>query len=183
MLRWGKRTPGRLRVSPISLAFRVLFCVSSCASLVSPSTLYVQVGKALCARGHPREISWIYCGGTLYNFLMFSLGNPAFYAAVTAASRRITKDVLIALPVSKGCTDLLLTCPARRLGWRLPSLPSFWGVLIWLCLAQTRTQRGELQAMRQQTGPISWLWLLLPRQGNASVGLIFCYGPVQGQMV
>jgi len=63
---------------------------------------------------------------------------------LTAASRRITRDVLTALPVSKGRTDLLLTCPAGRLGWRLLPSPSAWDILIWLRLAQTGTQRGEV---------------------------------------
>lgn len=42
------------------------------------------------------------------------------------ADSRVTKDVLIVQQISKGCTDLLLTCSARRLGWRLLPSRSFW---------------------------------------------------------
>lgn len=46
MLSWGQRTLGRLRISPKSLAFCVLVCLSSCASLCKPFCTVHAGGKS-----------------------------------------------------------------------------------------------------------------------------------------
>lgn len=89
-------------------------------------------------------------------------GGTQPFLLLTAASRRITEDVFIALPVSKGCADFTADMPCSETRVEVSALTLLLG---HSDLTQTRARGGEFPAMRQQTKPISWLGLLLPRQG------------------
>ncbi|XP_068519274.1 keratin-associated protein 21-1-like isoform X1 [Anas acuta] len=89
----------KLRISLNSLAFHLLSCIaSSCASVcLSTSTVCMQVGKALCAWGHSREVClhrrkmtffqgqceddcYSPCGyGGLYGYRGYDCGSPCGY--------------------------------------------------------------------------------------------------------
>lgn len=117
------------------------------------------LGRASCARGRQGDKLKRLCWDALVSHL-FPWGTQPLL--LTAASRRITGDVFIALPVSKGCADFTADVPCSETRAEVAALTLLLG---HPDLTQTRAQGGEFPAMRQQIKTISWLGLLLPRQG------------------